>query len=150
MNNHARFFPPLLTLALSMGAALPAVAQSATGLGQAWPNVPDVSASPHFHVYVFNRAGIRYVQLNDLGGTVRGAYGVADDEAFALPIGVDADRAALPTDPARPGSTASTASEVVYSDDSVKMIVTPQRNGTMQMLLIGNCKDPAECAVHGP
>lgn len=150
MNNHARLLLPLLTLSLSLGAALPAAAQSATGLGQAWPNVPDVSASPHFHVYVFDRAGIRYVQVNDLAGTVRGAYGVAGAEAFALPIGVDADRAALPTDPARPGTTASTISEVVYSDDSVRMIVTPQPNGTMQMLLLGTCKDPAECAVHGP
>jgi hypothetical protein len=61
-----------------------------TGLGQSWPNTTDVSVSPHFHVYVFVRDGVRYIQINDLNGTVLGAVAVADHVVLVLPVGVDA------------------------------------------------------------
>jgi len=41
----------------SAWAATPA----ATGLGQTWPSAADVSASPRFHVCVFDKGGLRYV-----------------------------------------------------------------------------------------
>ena len=54
----------------SMGA-MAANSLPSSGLGQSWPNTTDVSASPHWHVYVFQRNGVRYVQINDLSGKVR-------------------------------------------------------------------------------
>jgi hypothetical protein len=130
---------------LGCGAAT-AATSPATGLGQPWPNVPDVSASPHYHVYLFQRAGIRYVQVNDIGGTVRGAIALVGDEALDLPVGVDASRWANVADAA-----ASTSSETVYRDDTVTVLVAPQPDGSARMLLApGNCDNPAQCSIRGP
>lgn len=64
--------------------------QPGTGLGQSWPNATDVSASPHYHVYVFWKDGIRYFQINDLNGNVRAAIAVANHVVLVLPVGLDA------------------------------------------------------------
>ena len=63
----------------------------ATGLGQAWPNASDVSSSPRWHVYVFIKDGVRYIQVNDLNGKVRGAIATANGQFLVLPIGTDAE-----------------------------------------------------------
>lgn len=112
-----------------------------TGLGQAWPNTADVSASPRFHVYVFQRAGVRYVQVDDGAGTVRGAVAVVDGETLDLPVGVDANRwSATP-------ATSAASGETVYRDDSVSISVSPQPDGTMRLMAApGDCTDPAKCS----
>ncbi|MBB3228084.1 hypothetical protein FHW69_002719 [Luteibacter sp. Sphag1AF] len=121
----------------------------ATGLGQSWPNATDVSASPHYHVYVFERSGLRYVQVNDLNGVVRGAVLSAGNNVIGLPVGVDASRVATPSDP-QP-APASTAGEVVYSDSTVTVLVAPQTDGTNALRATsGDCKDPIECSTRGP
>ncbi|TCV92076.1 hypothetical protein EC912_10868 [Luteibacter rhizovicinus] len=132
---------------------LPAMADGAppsTGLGQAWPNAADVSASPHYHVYVFERLGVRYVQVNDLNGTVHGAFAYSGSDIMGLPIGVDAARLATPTEPlSAPPATGTTAGEIVYRDASVTISVQPQADGTALMQAVSNdCKNPAECSVH--
>lgn len=113
----------------------------ATGLGQSWPNATDVSASPRFHVYVFQRSGVRYVQVNDAAGTVRGAVAVVDDQALDLPVGVDANR----WSEAAAGS--ATAGETVYRDEAVSIAVVPQPDGTMRLMAVpGECTDPGKCS----
>lgn len=116
-----------------------------TGLGQSWPNATDVSASPHWHVYVFERSGIRYVQINDLGGKVRAAFAVSSGHFLALPLGSDASRLATPQEPQ--SAPSGTQGEIVYQDPSVKVLVAPQSNGTARVFTAnGDCKDPIECS----
>jgi hypothetical protein len=102
-------------------------AAPATGLGQAWPNAADVSASPNWHVYVFMLNGVKYVQVNDLNGTVHAAVAAANGATIALPVGVDSQN--VTTD--SPAS-ASSAAQTIYSDDTTTVTATPQSNGTTQ------------------
>ncbi|GAB2579115.1 hypothetical protein ISP15_00460 [Dyella jejuensis] len=104
-------------------------ATPATGLGQAWPNVADVSANPNWHVYVFVLNGIKYVQVNDLNGIVHAAVGTAGGTAIVLPMGVDSQN--VSTSPA-PASSSSSATQTVYSDSSTTVTATPQNNGATQ------------------
>lgn len=122
------------------GGALPA-----TGLGQSWPNARDVSASPHWHVYVFERNGVRYVQINDLGGKVRAAFAASNGHVLALPVGSDASRVATPEEPLP--VSGSTAGDIVYQDRSVKVLMAPQADGTAaSYVAAGDCHDPIECS----
>ena len=137
----------LILLPVATNALADPPAATATGLGQSWPAATDVSSSGHFHVYVFERAGVRYVQVNDLDGKVRGAFGVAGGQVFALPMGLDAARLATPAD-ATPASSAQ-GSEVVYRSDDVQVIAYPQPSGGLMLQAIqSECKDPWECNPH--
>lgn len=127
----------LLGLILSTSAL--ATQPPSTGLGQSWPNATDVSASPDFHVYVFVRDGINYIQVNDSNGTVRAAYATASDAVLPLPVGVDAQNATVTSE----GSDSSSA-ETVYSDDTTKVTVTPQSNGSL-VVHASHCTDPYNC-----
>ena len=109
----------------------------------------DVSASPNYHVYVFERGGTRYVQINDANGTVRGAFARTAYSLVGLPIGVDASRLATPDEPMP--APASTAGETVYRDNSVQVFVAPQPDGTMRLMMVGaECRNPVECSTRGP
>jgi hypothetical protein len=135
----------LVATALTSTGALAADGASATGLGQSWPSTTDVSASPRWHVYVFERNGIRYIQINDLSGKVRAAFATSSGNFLALPIGVDAARLATPQEPLQ--VPASTAGDIVYQDASVRVLVAPQADGTAQVFVVdGDCKDPIECS----
>ena len=123
----------------------------ATGLGQAWPNATDVSASPHYHVYVFVRDGIHYVQINDLNGTVLAAVAVADNVVLVLPVGIDA-----PYVTAQHGATSGHAStaEAVYSDSTTRITATLTSTGVVQInvatipvVVPGICTNPLNCSV---
>lgn len=136
-------------IALSLGAGAAQAQTALNGLGQSWPNATDVSSSPNYHVYVFERGGTRYIQINDANGTVRGAFARTAYSLVGLPIGVDATRLATPDEP-QP-APASTAGETVYQDNSVKAFVAPQPGGTMQLMLVpAECKNPVECSTRGP
>jgi hypothetical protein len=140
---HRRTF---LSMALLGCGAATAATSLTTGLGQSWPNARDVSASPHYHVYLFQRAGIRYVQVNDIAGTVRGAVAVIDGEALDLPVGVDASRWANVADVPAPAT-----SETVYRDDTVTVLVAPLPDGAARLMLAsGDCDNPAQCSIRGP
>ena len=147
-----RGFKTLAAIALLAGVAVagPAMAgnRGATGLGQAWPNAQDVSSSPRWHVYVFERDGIRYVQLNDLNCNVRAAFATQGGNFLVLPIGSDASRVATPQDP-QP-APANRQGEVVYRDGNVQLQVTPQTSGVMTMQAVDStCSDPVECSSRG-
>lgn len=128
-----------LGLASVCGAAW--AQQSGSGLGQSWPNAPDVSSSPRYHVYVFEKDGIRFVQVNESNGTVRGAFAVAGGQFLRLPIGVDSGHSAAPQQlPAAPAQ-----GETVYQDDAVKVQAAPQSNGRSALSAQEVCGDPAIC-----
>ena len=114
----------------------------ATGLGQSWPNATDVSVSPHYHVYVFIRDGIRYIQVNDLNGTVRGAVAVADHEVLVLPVGVDAQYVtASQANTQTASATNAGTSETVYNDSSTQIAAIPAPTGVVHL----NVATPATC-----
>ena len=117
----------------------------ASGLGQSWPNATDVSASPRWHVYVFERNGVRYVQINDLNGKVRAAFATTGGNFLALPLGVDATRLATPEEPL--AAAGQTQGDIVYQDVTTKVLVAPQADGTARVYAAsGDCKDPIECS----
>jgi hypothetical protein len=132
-----------LTMAVS-GLAM-AGSPPTTGLGQAWPNAEDVSASPNWHVYVFVLNGIKYVQVNDLNGNVLGAIGTAGGEFITLPIGEFSQYVSTPHQVAgyQPNAKATNAT-TVYKDDAMVITATPQNNGVVQ-LKAATCQDPEEC-----
>lgn len=138
----------VIALALSTSATAQA---PETGLGQSWPNATDVSLSPHYHVYLFVRDGIRYIQVNDANGTVRGAVATAGGQTLVLPIGTDASSVQVSQGGAQnvPASSASTT-ETVYSDSTTQVTATPQSNGTVLLDVSTSgsdlCQDPVECA----
>ena len=142
MRNPSRtLLASLVTLALGMGVAHAQTAIS--GLGQSWPNATDVSSNPNYHVYVFERGGTRYIQVNDASGAVRGAFARTPYKLTGLPIGTDT--LATPDEPMP--APASTAVQSVYDDGTVQLFVAPQADGTARLMLVpADCKnDPVEC-----
>ena len=119
---------------------------AASGLGQAWPNTTDVSASPNWHAYVFVLNGVKYIQVNDQNGNVIGAVGTANGQFITLPVGVFAQLVSTPQQPAAVTTTAQAAAAptTVYTDTSVQLIATPQTDGTVQLYAC----DPVQCSNH--
>jgi len=112
-----------------------------TGLGESWPNATDVSANPNWHVYVFEKDGVRYIQVNDRNGTVHAAVGSAGPVAFALPIGVDAQRVAITK-----ASSMGGLSQPIYHDENLTIEATSQNDGDVQITMAmapGDDLDPA-------
>ena len=136
-------------LAMSVTGIATAASPPATGLGQAWPNAADVSASPSWHVYVFELNGIKYVQVNDLNGNVLGAIGAVDGQFITLPIGRFAQYVSTSQQTALSGSN-TTAATTVYKDDSTVISATPQSDGstTLSASASAVCV-PDECNKHG-
>jgi hypothetical protein len=111
----------------------------ATGLGQSWPNATDVSANPQWHVYVFYLQGVKYVQVNDLGGTVHAAVGTANGATIVLPVGVDAQNV---TTAGTTASSTSSVAQVVYQDASTTVTAAPQTSGVTTFVVSNNQKCP--------
>ena len=130
------------------------------GLGQAWTNAPDVSTSSHWHVYVFTANGIRYVQVNDLAGNVRGAFAAANGQFLVLPMGRDAQRISTPQQPVALSSAVvalSNYAETVYQDGSTQVTAVPLSDGTTMFTAspsssatpsLAPCDDPEQCSGH--
>jgi len=146
-SNRSAFLVTSLACFLATGSAS-AASPPTTGLGQTWPDSPDVSLSPRYHVYVFERLGVKYVQVNDLTGSVRGAFGNAGGDLFGLPIGRDADRLSTPSEPlATPSGTTGTG-ETIFQDDSTSLEAVPREDGTLGLRV--RCDNPAKCSIQGP
>jgi hypothetical protein len=132
-------------LAGFVALGLPAIAAAqtaapATGLGQAWPNAVDLSHSPSWHVYVFERDGIRYIQINDRNGTVHAALGQTGDTVFALPVGVDSDHVTV----AAPAQN-DALPPAIYQDESISVMAVPQSDSTTQIMVKVACADIGKC-----
>jgi hypothetical protein len=151
MTNLMRFLMAV-TVFISTGALAQSPASS--GLGQSWPNAPDLSSSPRYHVFVFVRDGVRFIQVNDSAGRGRGAVAAAGGQMLALPIGTAAqmviqDTAAANAPTAAPAATA----EPVYQDEQTTITAQPQRDGTLRLQATNSCKDPITCntqVISGP
>lgn len=144
----------LFTTLFVMGLSGAAIAGApSTGLGQAWPNTADVSASPNYHAYVFVLGGIQYIQINDLNGNVLGSVGTAGGQFITLPIGKFAQLVSTPQQPAATTSNATpTASPTtVYNDGTTTVAATPMSDGTTKFsaAAVAICTDPAACGSHG-
>ena len=144
----------LFTTLFVMGLSGAAIAGApSTGLGQAWPNTTDVSASPNYHAYVFVLGGIQYIQINDLNGNVLGSVGTAGGQFITLPIGKFAQLVSTPQQPAATTSNATpTASPTtVYNDGTTTVAATPMSDGTttFSAAAVAICTDPAACGSHG-
>ena len=130
-----------------------------SGLGQAWPNAADVSASPHWHAYVFTLGGVKYIQVNDLNGNVLGAIGTANGQFITLPIGAFSQLVSTPQQPAaNTQAVAAAAPEAapttVYKDTTTQITATPMSNGTVMLQAVdtgggGLSCDPIVCSTHG-
>src|SRR5579859_7955170 len=117
----------------------------ATGLGQAWPNATDVSTNPNWHAYVFVLNGIKYIQINDLNGTVHAAIGTANGTSIALPVGVDSQNVATSSST----TTSSSSTQTVYSDGTTTVTATPQSNGTTKFTVLDTTTCPSGCSGGG-
>jgi hypothetical protein len=126
------------------GAAL-ADSPDSSGLGQSWPNAPDLSSSPHYHVFVFVKDGVRFIQVNDAAGRVRGALATAGDQMLVLPMGTATQFVIQNTPAANAPAAPAASAEPVYQDDEVSITAQPQRNGTLRLLAASACKDPITC-----
>lgn len=139
-----------LFAALAVSTSAMARQFPATGLGQAWPNASDVSSSPRWHVYVFIKDGVRYIQVNDLNGRVRGAFATANGQSLVLPIGVDAERtSAGPNASAITTAATGQTGETVYRDNDVRVTARRLPGGNMAFDAdTTGCNDPVECSTH--
>jgi hypothetical protein len=148
----------LVVMGLSTSALM---AQSlSTGLGQAWPNAQDLSASSHWHVYVFANNGVKYIQVNDLNGNLRTAFAVANGQFLVLPMGRDAQRLSTPQQSAPASATAvplSSYAETIYRGAGVQLSAVPMSDGTTTFTATpatttyaapAPCDDPAVCNTH--
>lgn len=120
-------------------------AAPATGLGQSWPNAADVSANPHWHVYVFKLHGIKYVQINDRSGVVHAAIAAAGGTSIVLPMGTDAQQVVIGDSAA----STPTSSQAVYQDATTSITAT-QSNGVTQFAVANLCQDPYNCGAGRP
>ncbi|SEI60337.1 hypothetical protein [Frateuria terrea] len=149
----------LVVMGLS-GAAMAATTPG-TGLGQAWPNARDLSASRHWHVYMFGNGGVQYVQVNDLYGNVRVVFADINGQFLVLPMGRDARRISTPQQSASTSATAvplTPYAETVFRDGTLQLNAVPMSDGTT-MFTAGPdtttaattpCDDPEECSSHSP
>jgi hypothetical protein len=150
---------------MGLSASAMAATPSGTGLGRAWPNARDVSASTHWHVYSFDNGGVRYVQVNDLHGNVRVAFANVGGQFLVLPMGRDAKRISTPQQRAQTGATAvplSSYAETVYRDGSLRLDAVPMSDGTTMFSAAvapapyaaattgSPCDNPEDCSGHSP
>ncbi len=134
----------LLPIAVLLGAAMASPLASAQcgcpsdkngapkalfGLGLPFPTAPDMAPNPAWQVYEFERDGIRYLQINDSSGSVRVAVGHIDGTFWVLPVGTDADRVAVASDPV-PAGTPTT----LYRSEELQVVMYV--NGTENRWLV--------------
>lgn len=136
---------------LACGLALPFAAsaqQAEPGLGQAWPNLPDVSRNPQWHVYVFQLNGIKYIEVADLSGRIVSAIGTANHRYIALPVGAYPQYVSIPHQAALlPRGVASATPTTVYRDSTTTVSVATASNGAVATtaMVSAGCTNPIEC-----
>lgn len=140
-------FAGILACGLALPFAVPAQ-QAAPGLGQAWPNVPDVSQNPQWHVYVFHLNGIKYIEVADLSGRIVSAVATANNQYIALPVGAYPQYVSTPNQTAQlPKGVASATPTTVYQDTATTVSVATASNGAVatSAAVVGGCTNPIEC-----
>ena len=92
-----------LFLTCSSAAWATQQASAVQGMGSAAPGTSDRSLSPRWHVYLFVKDGIEYVQVNDTAGRVRAGIAASAGTHLVLPMGTDAANVATPEAPLAAG-----------------------------------------------
>lgn len=95
-----------------------------SGLGQTNPNTTDLAANIYWQVYLFERDGIHYYQINDANQQVRAAIGTIDGTFWTLPLGISADRVVLPGNPEPTGVPTT-----LYVSNAVEITLYQTANG---------------------
>lgn len=143
----------LLALVASFGVASAASASTPRvllsqqdvihGLGEQFPAAKDVSRSQNFHVYVFKKDGISYVQINRLNGSVLTAVALAGSASFVLPVGelaasrvTVASGAAVTNAVTTAATTCPCSGQVVYSGPDGTVIVVYGSDGTVIQVIV--------------
>ena len=128
---------PLLAGLIAGTVALPAMAQQQTGVsqqqsgfGQSWPQAKNVSAAPGWRVYVFVQDGVKYIQANDLVGTVRVTVATQSGYFLVLPLGADAQRVSIPGRPLAAAVNSTAPAITVYQDSAVQLTARYQSDGS--------------------
>ena len=127
---------PLLAGLIAGTVALPAMAQQQTGVsqqqsgfGQSWPQAKNVSAAPGWRVYVFVQDGVKYIQVNDLVGTVRVTVATQNGYFIVLPLGADGQRVSTPGRTLAAAINSTAPAIVVYQDSAVQLTARYQSDG---------------------
>ena len=136
MIRHNVLRAPLLAGLIAGIVALPAMAQQTgtsqqqSGLGQSWPQAKNVSAAPGWRVYVFVQDEVKYIQVNDLVGTVRATVATANGYFLVLPLGADAQRVSTPARPLAAALNSTAPAIMVYQDSTVQLTARYQSDGS--------------------
>ena len=138
MIRHNVLRAPLLAGLIAGIVALPAMAQQTgtsqqqSGLGQSWPQAKNVSAAPGWRVYVFVQDEVKYIQVNDLVGTVRATVATANGYFLVLPLGADAQRVSTPARPLAAALNSTAPAITVYQDNAVQLTARYQSDGSTE------------------
>ena len=89
------------------------------GLGNSAPDAPDLSLSPGWRVYGFERDGAEYIQINDVAGAVHLVIGKMGGEFWALPAGASEVPISLPHQVIPPPADANRV--LVYENKDFKL-----------------------------
>ena len=103
------------------------MAAEAAELGKSQPQSVDLSAAPGFHVYVFHKDGVKYIQVNDVSGNILGAVATANGQFIRLPMGT-----ALLSTPQHPiveSTSLSVPSITIYNDGEAKITASAAKKG---------------------
>jgi len=107
------------------------IGPASTGLGSSYPQARNLSLSDTTRVYVFQREGVSYLQVNDLSGQARTAIGWVANTRWVMPIGVDADRTTiLPV-----GSPVPADTLLVYEADDVTVRLQKAPGGDLWLIV---------------
>ncbi|HEY9130447.1 MAG TPA: hypothetical protein VIM98_01720 [Dyella sp.] len=138
MKKSLRYLAALSVFATGIASAQPTV----SGLGQAWPNAPDVSASSNYHVYVFDKDGVRFIQINDRSGHIHGAVATAEGLFLVLPVGSGSK---FVTESTAEAMRHSIPEERVYWDERIQITAQHQGDGSLQLRATDKCTNPVTC-----
>jgi len=109
-------------------SAASAASQTATAadLGRTAPRTANLSLSPSWRAYAFDRDGVRYIQINDAAGTVHAAFATQGGGYLVLPLGTDAERVIVPPSA---NALAAGSGELIYKDGAVQVELLQDTNG---------------------
>lgn len=91
------------------------------GLGQNSPPAANLSLHPAWRLYVFERDGFSYYQVNDDSGQVRLIIAKAGPEFWMLPAGESHPAVSLPSNPRNVPSGADR--RVVFNEDDFVLVL---------------------------
>ncbi|MBB4724057.1 hypothetical protein [Xanthomonas euvesicatoria] len=101
------------------------------GMGERLPaGKANLSLSPLFRVYVFEKAGLKFVQINALNNDVLAVLSLVPGAASQLPIGASAQSSTVqPNGMMTAQANCPCSAQIVYSDANYNIVVIYGANG---------------------